>query len=228
MPTRYVVTTNAPTPGRARAHGVRSPLRRDGLLCVTGAVISSVGAVVTAAIHTSVSSGRESFPWTPGVSQLLQTLWAIASLLVLVGVIGLARSGLVGVSKLGRIGIRSALVAMTLLVPCELSFVFVAHSATHSTASSTLGATIGVVAALCGIGFAITGVATLRERSWTGWGRYTPLLCGVFVLVVLIPVQAIRPSIFAWPIAGWNVCLALLGSALAGEGTRGERTTISA
>jgi hypothetical protein len=39
-------------------------------------------------------------------------------------------------------------------------------------------------------------------------------VCGLFVLVVLLPVVAADPDVFFWPIAGWNICLAAFGLAL--------------
>ena len=61
----------------------------------------------------------------------------------------------------------------------------------------------------------------LREHRWAGWGRVTPLLSGVFVVLVLVPLQAGVPSLFLWTIAGWNVCLLLLGLALTRIGATG-------
>jgi hypothetical protein len=126
MTSQYTITTGRPQAVRSP----RSLLATAGRLCAVGGLVGAAGAVVTAAVHGSVSSSRESYPYSPGLSQLLQTVWTVASLLVLIGVVGLARAQrplLVGSSRLGRVGVRIAVVAMTLLVPCEFSFVFVAH-----------------------------------------------------------------------------------------------------
>jgi hypothetical protein len=179
-----------------------------------GGAITAIGAIVTARVHASVPSTQESYPWTPSAAQLLQIIWTVCSALVLVGVIALARSGLAGDSRLARIGVRTTVAAMALLVPAQASFIFVAHEATSSTASSVLAAIATIVAVISGVGFSLTGIATLHAGRWRGPGRYLPLVCGLFVLVVLLPVVAADPDVFFWPIAGWNICLAAFGLAL--------------
>jgi hypothetical protein len=189
-------------------------LRRAGAACVVGAVIAAVGSTVTAVIHTSISADKLSFPFSPSAFRFTEVLWAVTHLLTFFGALGMVRSNLIGTSRLSTVGARITLVAMALLVPCELAFIFAAGAAEDSTQSTVMGSAIGFAATAAGIGFVLVGIATLRTGLWAGWGRFTPLLCGVFVVAVLVPVQAIRPSIFLWPIAGWNVCLALLGVAL--------------
>ena len=64
----------------------------------------------------------------------------------------------------------------------------------------------------------------LRAGHRHGWGRYTPLPCGVFVFAAVLPAQALQPSAFLWSVAGWSVCFILFGTALyrhaSSEGTR--------
>jgi hypothetical protein len=70
---------------------------------------------------------------------------------------------------------------------------------------------------LAGIGLTITGRAVLKAGRWFGRQRHIPLLCGVFVLAVLIPVINAIPDLFLWPIAAWSACFVLLGLALRGQ-----------
>jgi hypothetical protein len=118
------------------------------------------------------------------------------------------------------------LAGMVALIPAELAFAFVPTAAEDSGTAVVLGTVIGLAATAAGIGFTLTGIATVRAHRWAGPGRWTPLLCGLVVLLVLLPVQAVRPSIFLWPIAGWNGCLLLLGVALVRAGTQTARATV--
>jgi hypothetical protein len=217
MTSNYTITTQEPATPTTPA---RAGLRTAGAWCLVGGVIGVVGAGMSAVIPTSVSPARLSYPFTPGVFQLTEVLWTITHVLTLIGVIALARSGLVGSARLARLGLPITLVGMALLVPTELGFAFIADAAEDSTASMVSGTAIGLAATVAGVGFVLAGVATLRRGSWTGWGRWTPLACGLWVILVLLPVQGLWPSLFLWTIAGWSVCLSILSSALIGEGSK--------
>ena len=212
----YIVTSADPPAAKAGM----TRLSRSGWCCAAGGVTAAVGAVITARVHASVPSTQESYPWTPGAAQALQLLWTVCSALILVGLIAFARSGLSGDSRLARIGVAITVVAMALLVPAQASFIFAEHATTSSTASSVLAAVATSVAVISGVGFTLTGIATLHTGRWRGPGRFLPLVCGLFVLVVLFPVIAVDPDVFFWPIAGWNFCLAAFGLALVDAGRR--------
>jgi hypothetical protein len=103
---------------------------------------------------------------------------------------------------------------MALLVPCELGYVFLAHAADGSTGDNILSGGFGIAVPLAGLGFIMAGVTTLRAGRWRGPGRFIPLLIGVLAILVLIPVQAARPSVFLWAIAVWNLAFIPLGWSL--------------
>ena len=73
-------------------------------------------------------------------------------------------------------------------------------------------------------GLVLAGAATLRSGRWPGPGRYAPLVCGVLVFVVMLPVQVARPSIFIWAIAAWNVAFIWFGWSLR-QTARSPQTT---
>jgi hypothetical protein len=54
----------------------------------------------------------------------------------------------------------------------------------------------------------------LRARVWSGWHRLTPLACGVYILVVLLPSFALPGLAMHYAIGLWGVCWLLLGLAL--------------
>jgi hypothetical protein len=129
-------------------------------------------------------------------------------------VLALAVSGLAGSSRPAKAGGWLAVAGMALLVPCEFGYVFLAHAADGSTGDDILGSGFGIAVPLAGIGFLMAGVTTLRAGRWSGPGRFIPLLIGVLTFVVMLPVQAVRPSIFMWAIAVWNVAFIPLGWSL--------------
>lgn len=80
----------------------------------------------------------------------------------------------------------------------------------------------GIAPLLTALGLVLAGVAVLRAGRWTSWHRFTPLLLGIYVVVILTPVLIISggpPAVPAlWAIAGWDACWMLIGiSVLAGQ-----------
>jgi hypothetical protein len=189
-------------------------IRAGGLACVAGAVIAAVGATWSSAISSSVSPDQVSYPFTPATFRYTEVLWTLTHVLVLLGVLALALSGLAGSSRPAKAGVWLAVAGMALLVPCEFGYVFLAHAADGSTGDDILGSGFGIAVPLAGIGFLMAGVTTLRAGRWPGPGRFIPLLIGVLTFVVMLPVQAARPSIFLWAIAVWNVAFIPLGWSL--------------
>lgn len=189
-------------------------VRAAGLMCLTGGIVVAVGAIVSATIPTSVPTTATSYPFTSEVFRFTQVLWATCHVLTFLGTLGFARSGAVGPSRLGRVGLWLALAGMALVAPLELGFIPFATVTTDSTPGMILSSAIGIATTVAGLGFVLAGIAVLRARRWHGWHRAIPLLCGLVVFVVLTPILAIRPDLFLWPIAAWSLCLALLGLAL--------------
>lgn len=144
-------------------------------------------------------------PPDPGYA-LRTTLIAAAYLLLLGGVIGLARSGAAGDGWLGRIGLPMAglgwLASAIAQIVLQIDF--------------TLAETVIFPAAtvLLGLGMLLAGAAVLRARCWHGWHRIVPLLCGLYPFVVIFPVFAALggPSFLA--LAGFGLCWLALGIAL--------------
>jgi hypothetical protein len=189
-------------------------VRAAGMWCIAGGLIAAIGASVTASLPSAVPPGSISAPYTPGVFRVTEVIWTIAHVLMLLGTIGFARSGAVGSSRLGRIGNWIAIVGMALLVPCELGYAFFATADEGSTAVMVLDSAIGMASMIAGLGYVLAGIAVLRAGRWQGWQRFIPLLCGLFVFVVLMPITFTQPDLFLWPVAGWSACFVPLGIAL--------------
>lgn len=129
----------------------------------------------------------------------------LSHLLVLIGVLGFARSGAAGNGWLAQVGLGLALLASLAFIPAE----FIIQS--HYELGEML---LGFCAPLQGLGMLLAGIAVLRAGIWPGWPRFTPLLCGLYPFLVLIPVFAATGGPNFWAIAGVQVPYLLLGLVL--------------
>jgi len=171
-------------------------VRSAGLWLIVGALIQLVSASVQAV-----------FPVPPGSSQFVirNGIVAISHVPVLIGMVGLSRSGAAGSGWLAKLGLGITLLGSALLIPFELTLLL----------NIALGELLlGLYAPLIGIGLVLMGMAVLRARRWPGWQRLVPLLCGLYPFLVLIPAFAASGGPNFWAIAGWQVPFVLLGLAL--------------
>jgi hypothetical protein len=172
----------------ATISAARSPLvRTAGLLCIAGGALGAVGGIVTAVVPPAVDIGRFSYPYTPGGFVVAEASFAVSHLLVLAGVLGIARSGAAGTGWLGRSGLAIAGLGWLLLTGCEVWAMTLASSPYPSPATDPLDTGYGVASIAVGVGFVVAGIAVVRAKVWTGWPRYLPLACGVAVFVLVIP-----------------------------------------
>lgn len=69
-------------------------------------------------------------------------------------------------------------------------------------------------ALLCALGMILVGIAVLRNRLWTGWKRFTPLIVGCYPFVFMFPILILtntRPPVL---IGFWGFTWILLGVAI--------------
>ena len=199
----------------ATATATRSEIvRTAGRLCLAGAIIGVTGGLVTAFIEPAVASDRYSYPYTPSGHVLAELTFILNHVLLLIGVLGIARSGAAGRGRLGRVGLWTSMVGLVALTLCEAGSTALADSAYPTPRTDALGMGYGVASILIGVGLVLAGVAVARPRHWTGWARYIVLLCGVAVFVLVIP------GVFSTLLAGrlvlviWMLMFAALGLAL--------------
>ena len=181
--------------------------------------VRSAGAWLIAGSLLGIGIGvKEAFAPTPfGTFEnaVMQGIVIVANTLTLIGVLGLARSGAAGDGWLAKLGLGLALVASALFLPFE---VLVAINLELG------GALLGLSALVQGLGLLLAGIAVLRAGRWPGWQRSTPLLCGLYTFLVLIPALALSPAGYnAWALAGWQIPFALLGVALYQQGAAPEQ-----
>lgn len=202
------------TPALIRAVNASSFVRTAGLLCLAGAVIGVVGGLVTAFIAPAVSSNRYSYPYTPTGYLIAEFSFALNHVLLLIGILAVARSGAAGTGRPRRIGVRISVAGLAALTLCEILSMALLNSAARTSATDALGMAYGVATILIGVGLVLTGVAAARTRIWTGWARFIVLACGIAVFVIVLP------GVFGPFLAGrlaltvWMLMFAALGLAL--------------
>ncbi len=162
-------------------------VKMAGLLCLVGAIIGLVSALVTAFIPPAVTFDRFSYPYTPTGFLFAHFVFMSNHVLLLVGILGLAKSGAAGSSLLGRVGLWISLVGMATLTLCEVWAMTFATSSYPGPGTDVLDTSYGVASILIGIGLVLAGVAVARAGEWTGWRRFVALICGVAVFVIVIP-----------------------------------------
>lgn len=169
--------------------------RMAAMAMVIGAIVQAGCGI--AQILGPLTAGQHGFG-------LRNTLVAIASLLLLAGLVGLWRTGVASGGKLGQVGLAAAISATGVLIVAELVEPFIGAGAEpiYSIASPLLG-----------LGMVLAGIAALRARRWTSWRRFTPLACGLYILLVLLPVFAVSGPNYA-VLTVFDLCWLALGAAL--------------
>jgi len=189
-------------------------LRISGISCVVGAAATTLGGIVVQGIvqpATTVSDHRWSYPWSSGALVPVSILWASLHVLVFVGVLGFARSGVAGHSRTARLGTTLALGGTALLFVGEIASIPIRDQRTDDTGAVIVGAIFALAVLLTAVGFLAAGIATVRARLWQGWRRFTPLTAGVVACALLgVDVTKALPT----GVAIFGLCLLALGVAL--------------
>ncbi len=136
---------------------------------------------------------------------IIPALNIISHLLLMAGAAGVARSGAAGRGLLAVAGLPVALLGLAVLVVAEVSWL---------AEFGPTDALYGIATLAMMLGLILAGVAVARAGRWTGWHRFTPLACGLFIPFVLIPSFALPGMAMNYAIGLWGVCWLLLGVAL--------------
>jgi hypothetical protein len=131
---------------------------------------------------------------------------AVAIVLTIAPVIGLLRSD-VPTNVPTMLALRAA--ALGLAVFAAGHFLAGFHPASKDNALMPVGGIFSTV------GMLLAGILVLKAGRWAGTGRFTPLLCGLYPLVVLIPAFVIFGDGNMPAIVGFGVVWALFGTAVA-------------
>jgi hypothetical protein len=193
--------------------------RRGGIVLIVGALLTIAGALLSAVVQgsSSVPDDLVRYPLSHDAFAPFTVFAAVCHLLMLVGVVYLARGGLAGDSRTGRIGLGCVIAGLALLFVCEWAQLPFADRHTSSTGASIVDSGFGLATLLLAGGMIAVGVATLREPSMGSWRRYAPLICGV-LSVVVIPIQL--TSALWLGITAFCLGYVLLGVAVISNGAR--------
>ncbi len=201
-------------------------LRRRAVVGCVGAAATAVGGLAVQAIvqtSTTISDERWSYPWSSTALVPVSILWAFLHVLVFVGVLGFARSGLAGQSRSARLGVSLALAGTALLFVGELASIAVRDKQVDDTAAEIVGAIFAIGIVLSAVGFVSSGIATVRARLWRGWRRYAPLGVGIWTTALLgLNLTKALPT----AVAGYGLCLLALSAALYTQPTPSSATEL--
>jgi hypothetical protein len=196
---------------------------RDRSFVRTAALWSAAGALLQIVI--GILSGfvpllQED---TPAVTIPRELLLAALHALLLVGLLGLWRSGAVSggrpADRLGRIGYILAVFSRAMFVFAELTVIF---------DLATANVIFSVATPLQGLGMLGIGLALLPGGSWRGWHSWTPLLCGLYTFLVLLPAFVLSGGPNYPAIGGWSIMFLLFSLALYREARQARQTQLAA
>ena len=193
--------------------------RRGGIVLIAGALLTIAAALLSAVVQgtSSVPDNLVRYPFSHDAFLPFTVFAAVCHLLMLVGVVYLARGGLAADSKTGRIGLRCVIAGLALLFVCEWPQLPFVDQHTSNTGPSIVDSGFGLATLLLAGGMIAVGVATLRQPSWGSWRQYAPLICGLLSLVV-IPIQF--TSVLWLGITVFCVGYLVLGVAVVSDGVR--------
>jgi hypothetical protein len=191
-----------------------SSIRRAGLLGAIGGALNVIsGAVVQGIVQpaSDVSDEMWSYPWSSHAYVPVSLVLAALYVLVFIGVLGFARSGVAGPGRSARVGTVVALTGTAVLFAAQLLSIPIADQRLDDTGARLLSACFGLGGVLSAIGFIVAGIATVRARRWDGWRRYVPLAIGIWL--VAFNVLVVTPAL-ATAVAVYGLLLTALGVAL--------------
>ena len=161
---------------------------------------------------SSVSDKLYRYPFTPRQYDLFVPIVSLGALLVLLGMIGLRRSGVAGSSR----GPDAVIAGSALLFVMQCVTLPLGNHRIDDTVSIVANALFGVATVLIIVGMLMTARAALRSGVWSSWQRYAPAICAALSIAVL-PLQF--TGVLWLGIALYGVGYAILGSALASART---------
>lgn len=176
-------------------------VRTLGLVCLVTGVLGALLGLVLAVWPAQVSDDMWSYPLTPGGFTAIQLFFAVHHLGLIAGLVALGASGVLGSSRLGRVGLWLSTGGVAMLALTEALAVTVADKTLDEGAM--VNSLYGLSTTACGIGLVLAGIAVRREGRWAGWPSYLVLVMGIWVFVPMFPALILsflgaRLAIGAW------------------------------
>ncbi len=161
-------------------------------------------AVIAGAVGYLARALADAVATAPVSAPVASVLATVAALLLVAGPVALDRAGLAGRGRTARAGAVVAAIGWVLIALADTVAATVGAEATALYVTGTGAIFLGML---------VVGGAVLRARVWSGPGRWTPLLCALYVL----PAGAFfgRDDVLgALAVAGWMLPWLALGIAL--------------
>jgi hypothetical protein len=163
-----------------------------------GWMVGGIAWVATGFAGLGATDGTAAFYKT-------ETAWLVVHLLLLVGLVGLFRSGATGELAWGVRGFAVAILGRIIFLMGELAALVVGHDDLFL---------FPVAAVLTGAGMIGGGLAVVRAGRWEGPLRYAPLAMGAYPFVAMFPVLAVtgeRPDAI---LSCWGLLMIAVGLAM--------------
>ena len=178
-----------------------------GWVCGLGGLVGVAGGLVTALVTPAVGRDMYRYPFSPGAYVAAQIVFAANHLLILVGLLGIGRVRAAR-GAWWLVGAGFGTFGLLLLTGCEIWALRLTNALSDGPQSGPLNTAYGRHDRL-GIGLILAGIAVARTGRWGGWARWTPLVLGILVFVMVLPglfgtFLEGRLAITAWMLA-WTV-----------------------
>lgn len=189
--------------------------RTAGRLCLVGSGLGVLQGLGLLLVPAAVGPEQYSYPLTPSGHVVAQVSFAVQHLLLLAGLVALARCQ--ARSRLSRSGLWGGVVGLTALTVMELVTISAAHVTADSPRAALINSLYGVPTLIMGASLVVGGIGFARagrlpgEIDPVGWRRWVPLVIGAYVFVPLLP-AIMAPFLFGrLAIMGWMITFAALG-----------------
>lgn len=181
----------------------KSVIRAFAAAGLAGAVLTAVSGIAVEAVvkpESDVPDTMWSYPWSSDALAPVSIVYAGFHLLVLLGMIAVARS----VSRrAARTGATLAVIGTLVLLLAEFASIPFADQRADDTGPQIVGGTFAFGVVLTAVGLTIAGVSIVRSGLWDGWRRYVALAAGVwnFVLIGLTMTSALPAAVAIYGVA---------------------------
>ncbi len=194
------------------------PLRLlvPGVAAVLFAGVQLQAGLVTASYReiSPVATDRLNFPYSGSMAVVMSLGWGLAQALFVVSLIGFARSGATGTSRIGRFGSWVVVAGGVVFVAAQVLSAILGNARADDQAALVAVVLFAVGSLFSAVGFLLAGGAVLRVRRWTSWRRLTPLAVGASMLCV-VPLQF--TSLLAVAVTAYAATILAFGVALLAE-----------
>lgn len=186
-------------------------LAMAGIVCGGATAISGVVIQTVVQPASTVSDEMWSYPWPSDTFVPVTLLFAGFHMLVFLGVLGFARSGLAGPGRSARVGSVLAMVGTAVFFTAELASVPINDQRMDHTGPMIVGGIFGLGVLLTAVGLLLAGWATLRAGHWRGWRRFVPLAAGIWTTALVgVSLTKALPT----GVGIYGLCILALGLAL--------------